>query len=108
MRMVRRLTLRLMAPAACVAALLFATNCTPSTVNSLSYVDVRTGTTTNHSLDATAVTTIGNALLAPNTTGCFADGGAQPLPPFPWGTSNGTDSPKAGQCDFSTFQAPGP
>src|SRR6267378_1344369 len=88
--------------AAVVTAMLFVTSC-KTTVNTLSYYNTQVGTDLKRTLDATAVTTIGNAPLAANTTGCFADGGAQTFTPYPWGTNNGAGSPKAGQCDFSSF-----
>src|SRR5258706_2487015 len=105
MKIVDRSKLRLVAAALCVASMSFATSCSgPPHVTTTSYYDTQVGATPVSTPDPSAITTIGNAYLAANTTGCFAIPGGQPPPPYPW-DPNGVNnlvgsSPDVGQCYF--------
>ena len=95
---------KLLACCAFLTLALFTVGCSDH-VMSTSWVGTQVGTETRQVKDESAVTTIGNAYLAGNTTGCFADGEAAPAPPwdgsnFPWGTRLAAGSPSPGRCEF--------
>lgn len=90
-----------------VTSMLFIVGCSDH-VMSTSWVGTQIGSETRQVKDESAVTVIGNAPLAGNTTGCIADGEPAPAPPpqpltFPWGTRLVAGSPSPGRCEFSSF-----
>jgi YVTN family beta-propeller protein len=96
------MTLRSAVALACFAAMLTFVGCTPPSVTTTSYFNAQVGTTTAPTADPTAQTTIDAD--SGDATGCFADGGPQPLsPPAVYGWYAYGTSPLVGQCNFPGF-----
>jgi len=95
---------RIAVAAACLTAVLTSVSCTTPSVTTTSYVNAQVGTTPAPTVDPTAQTTID--AYTGDATGCFADGGPQPLsPPSALGWYAYGTSPHVGQCNFPGFSS---